>query len=203
MDYPVDSGLALHLINSLIEADFDIAQSRYLNEESGGHVGPIGYIGNQWNTSKRPYGLVHAYEFVCERIMRESGTPIVPITLNTCYPPNQITPRRCYALGRAVLRAIEDWTSPKRVAVLGSGGLSHFVVDEELDRMVLDLMRNRNAEGIASLPLERMNSATSEIRNWIAAAGALEHLDMEVVEYVAARRTPAGTGGGWGFARWR
>jgi hypothetical protein len=69
--------------------------------------------------------------------------------------------------------------------------------------MVLDLMRNRNAEGIASLPLERMNSATSEIRNWIAAAGALEHLDMEVVEYVAARRTPAGTGGGWGFARWR
>ncbi|HTE86645.1 MAG TPA: hypothetical protein VK821_18145 [Dehalococcoidia bacterium] len=202
MDYPVDSNLALHLIESLVDADFDVAQSRYLNEESGGHVGPIGYVAEEWNTPRRRYGLVHAYEFVCERVMRESATPIVPVTLNTCYPPNQVTPRRCYALGQAVRRAIQDWAPGKRVAVMGSGGLSHFVVDEELDRLVLDLMRNRNAEGIAALPLERLNSATSEIRNWIAASGALEHLEMDVVEYVPARRTPAGTGGGWGFARW-
>ncbi len=202
MDYPVDSELALHLIEFLVDADFDVAQSRYLNEEAGGRVGPVGYIANEWSTPPRPYGLVHAYEFVCERIMRESGTPIVPITLNTCYPPNQIPPQRCYLLGQAVRRAIEDWSSSKRVAVMGSGGLSHFVVDEELDRLVLDLMRHRNAEGIAALPRERLNSATSEIRNWFAASGALEHLDMDVVDYVPARRTPAGTGGGWGFARW-
>ncbi len=203
MDYPVDSALARHLIDSLIEADFDVAQSRYLNAESGGHVGPVGYISSQWDTNPKPQGLVHAYAFVLKRILRENMTPIVPITINTCYPPNQITPRRAYALGRAVRRAIADWDSSKRVAVVGSGGLSHFVVDEELDRMVLDLMRTRNAEGLASLPRERLNSATSEIRNWIAAAGALEHLDMEIVDYIPARRTPAGTGGGWGFARWQ
>ena len=111
----------------------------------------------------------------------------MPITINTCYPPNQISPRRAYALGQAVHRAIEDWDSNARVAVVGSGGLSHFVVDEELDRLALELMRTRNAEGIASLPRERLNSATSEIRNWIAASGALEHLEMEVVDYIPAR----------------
>jgi catalytic LigB subunit of aromatic ring-opening dioxygenase len=202
MDYPVDSKLALHLIHWLMDADFDVAQSRYVNEESGGRVGPIGYISKPWDTPKRPYGMIHAYEFVCERIMEESRTPIVPITINTCYPPNQISPRRAYALGRAVRRAVEEWDKDIRVAVVGSGGLSHFVVDEDLDRLVLDLMKNRNAEGVAALPRERMNSATSEIRNWLAAAGATEHLEMEVVDYVPARRTPAGTGGGWGFARW-
>ena len=202
MDYPVDSKLALHLINWLMDADFDVAQARYVNEESGGQVGADRLHRQAVEHRERPYGMIHAYEFVCERIMEESRTPIVPITINTCYPPNQISPRRAYALGRAVRRAIEEWDSDARVAVVGSGGLSHFVVDEELDRLVLDLMKTRNAEGVAALPRERLNSATSEIRNWLAAAGALEHLDMELVDYIPARRTPAGTGGGWGFARW-
>jgi 3-O-methylgallate 3,4-dioxygenase len=203
MDYPIESALARHLIDCLMDDDFDIALSRYLATESGGRVGPIGYVANQWATEKRPYGMVHAYEFVCERVMRESRIPIVPITLNTCYPPNQITPGRCYALGRAVRRAIEAWAPDSRIAIVGSGGLSHFVVDEELDRMVLALIQKRDAEAIAALPRERLNSATSEIRNWIAASAALEHLSMEVVDYIPARRTPAGTGGGWGFARWQ
>ena len=39
--------------------------------------------------------------------------------------------------------------------------------------------------------------------NWVTAAGALEHLDMELVDYLPVYRSPAGTGGGWGFARWQ
>jgi 3-O-methylgallate 3,4-dioxygenase len=202
-DYPVDSELARHLIETLMDNDFDVAQSRYLNEQSGGHVGPIGYISSTWTRPQRRQGMGHAYGFFIRRIMNGKEIPIVPITINTCYPPNQITPRRAHALGRAVRRAIEEWGSDKRVVIAGSGGLSHFVVDEELDRLALKLMQDRNAEGIASLPRERLNSAASEIRNWLAASGALEHLDMEIIDYVPARRTPAGTGGGWAFARWR
>jgi 3-O-methylgallate 3,4-dioxygenase len=202
MDYPVDSELALHLIRTLMDADFDVGQSRYLNDESGGRVGPIDYISTAWTTPRRRQGLVHAYGFVLRRILNGRVIPIVPVTQNTCYPPNQISSRRSYALGRALRQAIEAWESDKRVAVIGSGGLSHFVVDEEIDRLALRLMQERNAEGIASLPRARLQSAASEINNWIAAAGALEHLQMEVVDYIPARRTPAGTGGGWGFARW-
>jgi len=60
--------------------------------------------------------------------------PIVPLVVNTYYPPNQPTPRRCFALGSAVRKAIESFTLDFRVGILASGGLSHFTVDEELDQ---------------------------------------------------------------------
>jgi 3-O-methylgallate 3,4-dioxygenase len=34
----------------------------------------------------------------------------------------------------------ESWDSDARVAVLGSGGFSHFVVDEEIDRRAMRAM---------------------------------------------------------------
>jgi hypothetical protein len=55
---------------------------------------------------------------------------------------------------------------------------------------------------VAALPLDRLESGTSEIRNWIAAAGALEGLDMHVVDYVPSYRSEAGTGVGMAFAVW-
>ncbi len=201
-DFPVDVPLARHLIDSLIENDFDVAHWRYMRDEYGGTIGPAGYIDHERVTPPRRFGMPHAYSFVVRRIMNSNEMPIVPIMLNTCYPPNQPTPRRCYQLGRAVRNAVEEWGVGKRVAVIGSGGLSHFVVDDDLDHMVLKAMEEKDADALMNLPRERLNSATSEIRNWIAAAGAAEHLQCEVIAYAPVRRTPAGTGGGWGFARW-
>ncbi|MCH7843751.1 MAG: extradiol ring-cleavage dioxygenase, partial [Chloroflexi bacterium] len=126
MDVPVDAELGLHLIQSLIEDDFDIAQSRYMNEQAGGAVGPIGYLSNQHVTERRPQAMPHAYAYVVKRMMNEKIRPIVPITQNTFYPPNQPTPRRCYNLGKAVAKAVKNWDSDKKVAIAGSGGLSHF-----------------------------------------------------------------------------
>jgi hypothetical protein len=128
--------------------------------------------------------------------------PIVPVLLNTYYPPNQPTPNRCYQLGRALRQAIQAWPEPRRVGVLGSGGLSHFVVDEALDRHVLDILAKRDADAVAALPLEQLDSGNSEIRNWIAAAGALEGLSMRLVDYVPCYRSEAGTGCGMAFAVW-
>ncbi len=87
--------------------------------------------------------------------------------------------------------------------MVASGGLSHFTVDEGIDWMALDGMKNKDADALAALPRHRLNSGNSEILNWVTAAGALEHLDMELVDYVPVYRSPAGTGGGWGFARWQ
>ena len=202
MDVPVDSELGLHLIQSLIEDDFDIAQSRYMNERAGGTVGPIGYLNTQIVTEPRPHAMPHAYAYVVKRIMNEKIRPIVPITQNTFYPPNQPTPRRCYNLGKAVAKAIKNWDSDKKVAVVASGGLSHFLVDEEIDQMAIKGMREKDADLLASMPRYRLNSGNSEILNWVTAAGALEHLEMDLVDYVPVYRSPAGTGGGWGFALW-
>ncbi|PON15944.1 hypothetical protein C2W62_21100 [Candidatus Entotheonella serta] len=80
-------------------------------------------------------------------------------------PPTPPTPKRCYDLGRAPRGAIEAWPTKARVGILASGGLSHFVVDEELDHMVLEGMREKSIVKLSQLPRERMNSGNSEIRN--------------------------------------
>jgi 3-O-methylgallate 3,4-dioxygenase len=203
MDVPVDSKLALHLIERLLEADFDMAQCRYLKEEYSGSVGPSGYINSNIVTEKHRQGMPHAYAYVVKRLMNNKIIPIVPVMQNTFYPPNQPTPKRCYDLGRAIAKAIEAWESDKRVAIVATGGLSHFTVDEEVDWMALTGMKNKDSATLSSLPRHRLNSGNSEILNWVTAAGALERLDMEVVDYVPVYRSPAGTGGGWGFARWQ
>ena len=156
--YPVATNLGRHLIESLVGAGFDVAHSRKL---------------------KPGEGMGHAFSFVYGRLLNGKTMPTVPIMVNTYYPPNQPTPKRCFDLGRAVRAAIETWPNDARVAVIGSGGLSHFVIDEEL------------------------NSGTSEVRNWISTAGAVEHLDMTLIDYVPCYRSPAGTGCAMGFAEWR
>ena len=203
MDVPVDAELGQHLIEYLTESDFDIAHGRYLNDEYGGSIGPAGYVHWKRETKKRPHGMPHGLSYVIRRVFDNNPyIPIVPVIQNTCYPPNQPTPRRCYALGKAIRSAVEAYGKDKRVAIMGSGGLSHFVLDEETDRMAIRAMETKDAEALCNLPKERLNSASSEIRNWITTAGACEHLDFELFEYVPVARTPAGSGGGWGFSKW-
>ncbi len=180
-DYPVDARLALHLTGELIDREFDIATSNGL---------PPGH------------GEGHAHAFVRKRLMEDPDLPVVPVFLNTYYPPNQPTPRRCYNFGQAIREAVESWPGEARIGIVGSGGLSHFVVDEELDRGVIDALKLKDGEALQSLPRKKLNSGSSEIRMWIAVGGAVERLDMTWSHYVPGYRTPAGSGTGLGFAVW-
>ena len=151
---------------------------------------------------RRPLG--HAFTFVRRRLMDlgRPPVPMIPIMINTFYPPNQPTPERCYALGQAIRRAIGSFDEKRRVAIVASGGLSHFVVDEALDRRVLKALADRRPELLTSIPAGTLVSGTSEIRNWIVVAGACEDYAVDVIDYVAAYRSPALTGCGMGFAAW-
>ena len=145
--------------------------------------------------------LGHAFTFPRYRLGLPHSTPIVPVFVNTYYPPNVPSATRCYQLGRALRRAVESWPDDARVAVIASGGLSHFVVDEDLDHRVLDGLTSRDAS--SWLPVAGPAAlGNSEILNWVAAAGALEHLAATVLDYIPGYRTPAGTGPGMAFARW-
>jgi len=179
-DYPVDAKLAEHLIATLME-DFDLSCA---------------------NTLAEGYGEGHAFGFVHNRLLAGTTIPVVPVFLNTYYPPNQPTPARCYKLGQAIRAAVEAFPGDLRVGVLASGGLSHFTVDEDLDGRVIRALREKDAGAIAALPREQLNSGSSEIRNWICMAGAVEHLALRRLEYIPAYRTPAGTGTGLCFADW-
>ena len=97
---------------------------------------------------------------------------------------------------------VEGWDSDKNVAFACSGGLSHFVVDEELDRLALKGMETADAGILTTLPRHRLQSATTETLNWVATAGAMGGTKMETIAYEPGYRTPAGTGTGLGFAYW-
>ena len=71
------------------------------------------------------------------------------------------------------------------------------------DATAMRALLNGHVDAIASLPLERLQSGTSEIRNWITTAGAVQHLDMEVFDYVPCYRSEAGTGNAMGFVYWQ
>jgi len=180
-EYPVAAALGLHLVGALIRDEFDVASG---------------------TTLPRPRGEGHAFGFVHRRLMPDAVVPIVPFVVNTYYPPNQPTPRRCHALGISIRRAIEAWQEDARVGILASGGLSHFTVDEALDRGVLDACRTGDGEALATLPAGRLNSGNSEIRNWIVAAGAAGGLTTRWQAYEPLYRTAAGTGCGMAFAAW-
>lgn len=181
--FPGHSKFALEMVHGLIEEDVDIGAAAKVED---------------------PYkaGFGHAYGFIIERLFKGRRIPVVPILLNTYYPPNAPTARRCYEIGRKIARIIEKSKSDMRVAVAASGGLSHFVVDEDLDRKVLNAIKEKDAETLKGLSRNELNSGSSEILNWVMVAGTSEKLTNDWSEYYPGRRTPAGTGTGMAFTTW-
>lgn len=186
--YPGQPALGRHIIESLMADEFDVAQHAEFKNAPATHT-----------------GIPHAYGFVYRRIMRDRVIPNVPVVLNTFYPPNQPSLKRCHALGRALRRAIESWPEEARVAVIASGGLSHFVIDEAIDRTMLGAMAKNDAATLTSQPEALFQSGTSEIKNWIpvAALCADAGLGFNLVDYIPCYRSMAGTGNAMAFVHWQ
>jgi len=174
--------LGEHLVRSFVDDEFDVASSTQMKPE---------------------VGLGHAFTFVYNRLAPPDTVPMLPVMVNTFFPPNNPAPKRAYAFGQALRRGIESWTSEKRVAILASGGLSHTAVDEEMDGMLLDGIVERNREQLCSMPRERLRNGTSELLNWIILAGAMEDRGFRfLMDYVPSYRTEAGTGNGLAIGYW-
>jgi 3-O-methylgallate 3,4-dioxygenase len=181
-DYPVRSDMAEWLIRQLCDRDFDIAAMDGLEE--GQFEG-------------------HAFSFIHRRYLQGIELPVIPVIINTFDPPNQPTPRRCIQLGRALRELIAAYPEDLRVGVLASGGLSHFVVDEELDHAIIDAVRLKDSAWLAGLDPKLLQAGSSEIRNWIVSIEAVRDLELDWVRYVPGYRTPALTGTGLCFAAWK
>jgi len=186
--YPVERELAELIVGAAMDAEIDVAASMQQP------TGPDG-IRN----------IGHAYGFIYRRLLQDKPIPIVPVLQNTFYPPNQPAPKRCFELGRVIGQAIHDWKSDKRVAVVASGGISHFVVDEEWDHKMLDAMAGGDMATLVDEPNIMFRSGSSETKNWITVAGIMSETTsaMELHGYVPCYRSEAGTGSGMAFATWR
>jgi aromatic ring-opening dioxygenase catalytic subunit (LigB family) len=177
--YRVAASLARNLLDGLMARDFDPAWSTANREETG---------------------LGHAFGRALDFLMPERDVPIVPIMVNTYYPPAP-SAKRCFAFGEALRQVVESLPDSGRVVLIASGGLSHTKIDEDLDAAFIAALKARDHAYLASMPSDRLVEGTSEIRNWIITAGAMPG-GATMIDYVPCYRNDQGVGCAMGFAIW-
>jgi len=132
---------------------------------------------------------------------------IVPVIVNSIEPPLPSL-RRCLQWGGLLRKAVASYSAPLRVAVLGSGGLSHSIgeptmgaIDENLDRECIRLFAAPEDELLSYLEqqLPKAGNGTEEIRNWLVAHGAAGGRGFELIDYLPVPTVIVGCG----IAAWR
>lgn len=116
--------------------------------------------------------------------------PVVPILLNTLTPPMP-PPKRCFALGQMIGNFLES--TPERVALIATGGLSHWPgeakhgkINSDFDRRFLDGLagdRKKLTQYTHAQINTEAGSGGHEIRTWIALAGAVDGWKANVIAY--------------------
>lgn len=147
--------------------------------------------------------LQHTQTVPLHFLLPEPEIPILPIFVNTWIEPLP-TPARCYALGRLIRQVADDASA--RVAMLATGGLSHFPgsprigeIDTGFDEDLLRRMRAGQGPALAELTLEQLRqSGNSEFLNWMVTVGAVSDAPASETFYM-----PDHVATGWGFASWR
>jgi aromatic ring-opening dioxygenase catalytic subunit (LigB family) len=156
----VDGALGRFLVSEGLENGVDFASSADLPLDHA-EVVPLSFLTPSWDI------------------------PIVPIVVNAFATPMPSL-KRCAQVGAFVREVVERWPEQKRVAVMGTGGLSHWVglpemgrVNAEFDRWFMDsLAAGKQSEIIAKYKkageLEVVaGNGGQEVRDWLAAAAAM------------------------------
>jgi len=177
--YSIDATLAEALLNGLMEEGFDPSYSRQTR-----------YAG----------GLGHAFARVLKFVSPEANYKVIPVMINTYYPPSP-SPQRCVKFGQALARVLRQIPGPERIVIVGSGGLSHTKIDEDLDAGFIRALQENDLDYMAQMPAADLVEGTSEIRNWIVTAAAADSRGT-MVDYYPLYRTATGVGCAMGFAYW-
>jgi len=123
----------------------------------------------------------------------EGAVPVVPIYTNCGAPPLPRL-RRCHAMGAFVGDFVRARPPKERIALLATGGVSHWVgtpetgrINSEWDHWVLDHVARADVEPLLRLTwteIERDGgNGGQEIRNWVALMGALPGWKGELLAY--------------------
>ena len=157
-----------HVLASGLAAGFDLASSQEFEPDHGIML-PLQYL--------RP----------------ASDLPVTMMIQNCTEPPMPL-PRRCHQLGGFLAEAVARWPQDERVAVLGFGGLSHWIgvkrmgeVNAVWDRWVVDNLCAGRSEPLLDAPLESIaeqgGNGGEEIRNWLTVMGAAGDRPAELLAY--------------------
>jgi 2,3-dihydroxyphenylpropionate 1,2-dioxygenase len=127
---------------------------------------------------------------------RDGKYPAIPIFVNAGVPPT-ITPRRAYHFGRTLDKVLSS--REERVAIIGTGGLSHYLaggfvagisedkagdIDEEGDREILKYIAEGRGEELSNFPFRKFQETGNvEMLNWFVVLGALQGAKTEETTY--------------------
>jgi aromatic ring-opening dioxygenase catalytic subunit (LigB family) len=155
--YPLHEDLGNRILSEGIEAGIDFAAS--------------------WSAP-----LDHAFLSPATTLCGEAPVPpMVPVWVN-CFVAPQPTARRCMEVGRQIGRIVEG--GPWRVALIATGGLSHFPElslarlgqsDPAFDRRLVRLLESGDVEALRALTMKELHETGShELLNWLVLIGAVQ-----------------------------
>lgn len=176
-----DAELSQHLLGSLVDEGFDMTVCQELEVD---------------------HGLTVPLSVYCPEPGDAWPCAVVPILVNVIQYP-QPTAARCLALGEALGRAIRSYPKDIKVAVFGTGGMSHQLagaraglINEDFDRMFLKQIETDPA-ALAALSREdyirEAGSEGIELIMWLVMRGAMSPTIRRIHEtyHVPASNTAA------------
>jgi len=160
---PIHQGLAEAVLDQLVARDFDMAYSQEAD-------------------------LGHSFAAIFEWVLEGRNIPVVPIFINTYLPPLP-SARRCAALGQAIAEIVAS--RPERVAVLASGGMSHYpgtwkyyTPAYDFDRWCIHELENSHSDSFINLSAEQLDEVgNTEMLPWAAVLGAVGPQHAELLSY--------------------
>lgn len=162
-DVPIHADLTEGLLHGLVADDFDIAYSE--NVELG-----------------------HAFAVPFEFVLGDLDIPIVPFLANVYLPPLP-SPTRCAALGASMAKVIAK--RPERVAIVASGGMSHYpgtwkyhFPEFDFDKWMVGQLAEGNVSALTDLTVEQLDEVgNTELLNWAILLGAIGNVSGELLQY--------------------
>jgi 2,3-dihydroxyphenylpropionate 1,2-dioxygenase len=159
----VDTDLATRILHGVIERDFDLTYSQDAL-------------------------LGHAFLTPLKYVFGGTDVPVVPLLVNTYLPPIP-SPRRAHALGQAIAEAIAD--HPGRIAVVASGGMSHFpgtarytAPNYAFDEWVVsEVERGRYEDLLGLSPVNLDEVGESELMTWFVLLGIIGQRPGTLLSY--------------------
>lgn len=158
--FPGDEELSWHLIESLVNDEFDITMCQEMKVDHG-FVVPMSLL---WTS----------------RGVKPIRT--IPVEVNTVQHPLP-SPARCYKLGKAIGRAVATYPEDCKVVVIGTGGLSHQLdgtragfINKEFDMMCMERIVS-DPESLTRLSIHDLireaGAQGAEFIQWLIMRGAL------------------------------
>jgi aromatic ring-opening dioxygenase catalytic subunit (LigB family) len=130
----------------------------------------------------------HAFVVPFEFILEQRQIPIVPLFVNVYVPPLP-QPHRAYQLGRCIAEIVAE--RGERVAILASGGMSHYpgtekygYPDFDFDRYLLGVMARGEQSSLLGLSSEQLDeTGETELLTWYVLFGAIGNQHGQVLSY--------------------